>query len=94
MGVYFSIAAAFIAAYWDAIMDWGFDRIQMRNYLGTGTYIVCFFNLLLRFLNSLPLESKILAIIPNAHLLNSLEILRRSVWTDIRFKNYIAQQDI
>lgn len=94
IGVYFSIVAVFIAAYWDSIMDWGLNRIQMRNYLGFGTWIVCFFNLLLRFLNSVPLESKTLAIISNVHLLNSLEILRRSVWTDIRIKNYIAQQDI
>lgn len=91
MAMYFSIAAVFVAAYWDAVMDWGLDSILMRNYLGIGTYIVCFFNLLLRFLTSMPLESKALVIFRNAQLLNSLEILRRSVWTDIRIKHYITQ---
>ena len=88
------MVSVIFAALWDTIMDWGFDRIQMRKYLGKTTCIVCFFNLFLRILNSVPPESKILAVAPNPHLLNSLEILRRSIWTDIRIKNYISQQDI
>lgn len=75
-------------------MDWGFDRMQMRKYLGYGTYAVCLFNFSSRFLSTIPFESNILVRTQSPHLLNSLEILRRSIWTDIRIENYLAQQDI
>ena len=94
IGVYFSIIAIIFASYWDIIMDWGLDRIHMRKYLGNTTYMVCFFNLVFRFLNSFPQESNVFDKISNPHLLNSLEIVRRSIWTEIRIQNYFAQQDI
>lgn len=95
MNFYLSIISVLYASYWDIFMDWGFDRTEMRNYLGTvGSFMVCLLNLVLRLVNSGPLESKIIASLGNIYLLSSLEILRRSIWTDIRIKKYSSQQDL
>ena len=88
--ILFPVLVISFASFWDTIMDWGFNRKQIRNHFGSIIYVLCTLNFVLRFF-SLSFITDITKISPLVA--NSLEILRRSLWTHMRITNHTFQQE-